>query len=121
MTETFVRINARRAELREFAERHGWTNVSIYQYHDRFERTITLDADEPMAKVAASMGWELKESLYVGYTHDNRVHDVAYHSPADQAALDGRFVTSHVAKGTNKREQAFAHLAQPAWTPARDA
>ncbi|ACH62058.1 hypothetical protein MYRNA_50 [Mycobacterium phage Myrna] len=87
-----INLSKTRAENRKIAEEAGFVLAENRQYTDVFYREVKAP-NTRMGRLAKNMGYHLAEQVTVGYNSAGHVSDVKLHTPVDQAALDGRYVT----------------------------
>lgn len=100
-----------REEILAAAERNGWETSLDGPYRQIFRRKPKVNPGK-LAQLAEMMNWQLLECIEVSYSDSGGVIGAVRRTPHDQAATDGRFISSSDnAMGKNKKGQVIAWFA----------
>ncbi len=100
----------------------GWREVGAPgSYFVEFVRDVTLDPTTKLGEFIAHFDWTPREAVWVQFTDSGGVNDAVRRTPAQQAALSGRFTGwAEQARGRGKKERVLAWLKAPPWTPREE-
>lgn len=106
-----IKLTNTRVEIRTAAEKAGFVLAENRAYTDIFYREVKAPGTR-MAEFAKGQGWHLAEQVTVDYS-ERGVAAVRLYTPADQSALEGKYISVTARKewrDSKKREAALDYL-----------